>query len=114
MFEPATLFIFFDPAGNADVLHRRHKHKITAGERHIRGHARSLGADRTLGDLHHQLLAFFQKILNGLGTMPVGLRHLRRLVVQLQKRLAHFRRADQLGDMHERGLVLADVDEGGL
>ena len=42
----------------------RHEHEVAAGQRDVRRHARALGADRLLRDLHEQLLALRQPLLD--------------------------------------------------
>src|SRR5437879_3044405 len=75
---------------------------------------RAFGADRPLGHLYHELLAFLQQILDGFRRVALGLRDFGGLLILLQERVFRADPAGEFGDMHERRLVLADVNEGGL
>ena len=44
------------------MIHRRHVDQEAAGQRDVTGDARALLADRFLGNLHQNLLAFFQQV----------------------------------------------------
>ncbi len=44
-----------DLAGNTELLGERHQHEVAASQRDIGGHARALGADRSLGNLDDDL-----------------------------------------------------------
>ena len=60
--QPLALFLGSDLARHADVIHRRHVDQETARQRDVAGDARALLADRLLGDLYQDLLAFFQQV----------------------------------------------------
>ena len=60
--QPLPLFFGSDLARNARVVHRRHEDQETARQRDVAGDARAFLADRLLGDLHQNFLAFFQQI----------------------------------------------------
>src|SRR5690554_7721483 len=53
--------LVFDPLGNADMLGTRHIHQVTGWNRQVGRQTGALGADRILGDLRHQGLAFVQQ-----------------------------------------------------
>ena len=54
-----------DLARDADVVDGRHVDQEAAGQRDVRGDARALLAQRLLGDLNDDLLAFLQQIGDG-------------------------------------------------
>ena len=60
----ALLLVLLDPARDADVIHGGHEDQMPAGQGDVRGDPGPLGADRILDDLHDDLLAFLQKVLD--------------------------------------------------
>ena len=62
-----------DPAGDPDVVHGGHQHQVASRNREIAGdHAGALGADRLLGHLDDDVLAFLQHVLDGLDVAGRG------------------------------------------
>ena len=57
-----ALFVAGDLARDAHVFERRHVDHVAAGQRDVRGDARALLAQRLLGDLNDDLLAFFEQV----------------------------------------------------
>ena len=62
--KPAAFLAARDFPRNADVVNRRHEHQKTPGQRYVRGQPRAFSAERFLGDLHEDLLPFFQQVLD--------------------------------------------------
>ena len=62
--QPAALVARFDLARDADVVHRRHEHQEAAGHRRVRREAGALGAERLLGDLDDDFLAFLEEVFD--------------------------------------------------
>ena len=62
--QPVALVARLDLAGHADVIDRRHEHEKAAGERRVRRQARALRAERLLGHLDDDLLAFLQQLFD--------------------------------------------------
>ena len=60
-----ALFVAGDLARDAHVLERRHVDHVAAGQRDVRSDARALLAERLLGDLDDDLLAFLQQVGDG-------------------------------------------------
>ena len=60
--QPLALFFRRDLARNAGVVHRRHVHQEPARQRDVTGDARALFADRFLGNLDQDFLAFFEQV----------------------------------------------------
>ena len=60
--QPQPFFVAGDLARHADVLERRHVDHVAAGQGDVRGDARALLAERLLGDLNDDLLAFAQQV----------------------------------------------------
>ena len=56
--QPPSLFVRSDAAGHADAARPRREHQVTSGNRNAGCDARALGANRLLGDLNDDLLAF--------------------------------------------------------
>src|SRR6185369_861159 len=115
--EPIALVGILDPAGDADVAGARHVHEVAAGQRDVGRHARALAADRLLGDLHEQLLALREPLLDGRELHAAAGWRLVELVLLVLWFLDD--RADEIGpgevgDVEERGLLEPDVDERGL
>ena len=63
--QPQALFVAGDLARDADVFERRHVDHEAAGQGDVRSDARALLAQRLLGDLNDDLLAFFQQVGDG-------------------------------------------------
>ena len=80
--QPLPLLALADLPAHADALGERHVDEEAAGERDLRGDARSLRGDRLLGDLNDQVLAALQDVLNRRGlratSAPRGVRASRR------------------------------------
>ena len=55
--QPAALHLIGDATADADLVDEGHEHHVAAGEGHLGGEARALGADGFLGDLHQDALA---------------------------------------------------------
>jgi hypothetical protein len=100
-----------DPPRDADVAHRRHEHDVAPGQRDVRGDPRALARDRVLHDLDEDLLAGAHE-LGDVEVLAAAPRDA--LVVVLDGRGRARRRGGDVARVQERGLVLADVDEGGL
>ncbi|MNO90501.1 hypothetical protein D3C76_820230 [compost metagenome] len=91
LLEAITLGFVFDLEGNTDMAAARHVHQVARRDRQLRGQAGALGADRVLGHLYHQRLAFMH-----------------------QRGDVFYRRAFALGNfrgMDEGSPLQADVDE---
>ncbi len=91
LLEALAFGFVFDLQRNADMAAAWHVHQVTRGDRQLRGQARTLGADRIFGHLHHQGLALVHQCGDVL--------HRRAFA------LGYFRRMD------ERRALQADVDE---
>ena len=104
-----------DPTRDTHAACTRRQHQVATGNRDVRGDACALGADRLLGDLHHDFLALAQDGLDfrrGPATAvtaaaPVGLRAVVVLLVFFQHRVV-------VTDVEKAGLFETDVHEGGL
>ncbi len=59
-FQAQAFFVAGDLARDAHVFERRHVDHVAAGQRDVRSDARAFLAQRLLGDLNDDLLAFFQ------------------------------------------------------
>src|SRR5207302_8755895 len=125
-----ALIAVLDLAGDTDLRGERHVDQEPAGERHLRGDARSLGTDRFFDDLDELGLTLLQLVGDvrqaaarpapspspsattpcpAVGaTVPVVV-----LVVRIA-RLVFVLRFYQVGGMEEGALFGADVDEGRL
>ena len=68
-----ALFVARDLARDAHVFERRHVDHVAARQRDVRGDARALLAERLLGDLNDDFLAFLQQIGDG-GLALIGAR----------------------------------------
>src|SRR5688572_19594146 len=53
-----------DLARDADVIDGRHEHQEAPWQRHVAGQARTLGAERLLGHLDDDVLAFLQQLFD--------------------------------------------------
>ncbi len=62
--QAVALVARFDLAGHADVIDRRHEDEKPPGERRVRRQPRALGAQRLLGDLDDDFLAFLEELLD--------------------------------------------------
>ena len=112
--QPAALFARFDLAGDADVVHRRHEHQEPAGERGVRRQPRALGAQRLLGHLDDDLLAFLQELFDfRLRRALAALLAAVRFVVAFEP-LELFDRVDDVRDVQEAVALEADVNERAL
>src|SRR2546428_721434 len=61
----ALSFLFgTDLARDSGVVHRRHEHQETAGQRDVTGNSRALFRHRLFCDLNQYLLAFLQQIID--------------------------------------------------
>jgi len=114
-----ALFTRLDLPGDADVIHGRHEDEEPPGHRHVRGQSRALGAERLLDDLHEDLLAVLQKVLDLRllpGALPFAVLRRAALVVLVAglELLELLERIDHLGDVQEAVPLETDVDEGGL
>ena len=61
-FQALALVFGGNLARHTGVIHRRHVNQKTSGQRDVTGNARAFFADRLLGDLHQDFLAFFEQI----------------------------------------------------
>ena len=68
--QPQTFLVAGDLPRHAHVFERRHVNDVAARQRDVRSDARALLAQRLLGDLDDDLLAFFEQI--GDGRLPVA------------------------------------------
>src|SRR5262249_35993480 len=57
-----ALFLRADLARDTVVIHGRHVDQVASGKSDVTGDARALFANGFLGDLHQDLLAFFQQV----------------------------------------------------
>ena len=57
-----AFFVRCDLARNSSVVHRRHVDQKAPRQRDVAGDARAFLADRLLGNLHQNFLAFFQQV----------------------------------------------------
>src|SRR5208283_3725727 len=57
-----AFFIGRDLARNSGMVHGRHVHEKAPGQRDVASDARAFLADRLLGDLHQNFLAFFEQV----------------------------------------------------
>src|SRR3984893_14091142 len=62
--QPAALLLVLDPAGDADVVHRRHEDQVPPGQGDVAGDARALGADGVLHHLDQDLVALLEQVLD--------------------------------------------------
>src|SRR6185312_12423918 len=62
--QPVALFLRTDLPGNARVVHRRHEHQESAGQRDVTGDAGALLRHGFLRDLNEDFLAFFQQLID--------------------------------------------------
>ena len=60
--QPLPLFVGCDLARNSGMVHGRHVDQKPPRQRDVAGNARALLADRLLGNLHQNFLAFLQQI----------------------------------------------------
>jgi hypothetical protein len=109
--QATTLALAGDPPRDADVTDRRHEDDVAAGQRDVRGDPRALARDRVLHDLDEDLLARANE-LRDVDVLAGAARHALTVVV-VDGGLRGTRRSD-VARVQERGLLLADVDEGGL
>ncbi len=136
--QAATLVARIDLAGNADVVDRRHEHQKPAGHRRVRGEAGALGAERLLGDLDDDLLAFLQQLFDlWLGALlPVAIAPVtcgaglvspasrtrmvrstraiasgRRLILVRFQAIELFERRDDVGDVEKAVALEAEVNK---
>ena len=63
--QPLALFFGSNLARNAGVIHRRHVDQEAARQRDVAGDARAFLADRLLGNLDQDFLAFLQQVADG-------------------------------------------------
>ena len=103
--EAAPLLVVVDLPRDAHVLDRGHEDDVAAGQGHVGGDPRPLGAERLLQDLHHHVLPFVQAILDGQGILVDELFGGEQVLRQL---------LEDVGDVQEGVSLLADVDEGRL
>src|SRR5262245_54321107 len=68
-----ALAVALDAARDADVAGLRHVDDVAPGQRDEGGDARALGAERLLGDLHEDVLAAAQHLLDGRGGLAARL-----------------------------------------
>ncbi|MNP15025.1 hypothetical protein D3C76_1073640 [compost metagenome] len=94
LLEAVTLGFVFDLQRNADMAAAWHVYQVARRDRQLGGQARTFGADRVLGHLHHKGLAFMHQCSDGFDCRAFT--------------LGNFRRMD------ERSALQADVDEGRL
>jgi hypothetical protein len=95
-----TIDLVADLLRDANVRVLRQIHQRAAGDADLRGKTRALGADWVLDDLHHQRLAFEQRLLD---------RDLLR-----GRRVLGVARVPDVGYVQEGRALQADVDEGRL
>jgi hypothetical protein len=67
--QAVALALVADTPGDADVTRLRHVHDVAAGQRDERGDPCALGAERLLRDLHEDVLAPRQHVLDGAGRL---------------------------------------------
>src|SRR5207302_4728762 len=66
--------LVLDPARNPHVIDGRHEDQMAPGKRDVTGNAGALGVDLVLHDLHQDLVAFLEHILDlGALAVPVAL-----------------------------------------
>ena len=114
--EPIPLGVVVDPARDADVARLGHQNDVAARDGHERGHPRPLGAERLLRDLHQDLLALAQHLLDGRDRLPPrrGLDVAFRLALALVHVGGLLLRGRGLVLRAEAGGVVARVEKGVL
>ena len=94
-----------------------HIHQVAPRQRNVRGDARALGADRLLGNLDQDLLAFLQQFLDGrqrrafFASFLIGLLM---TVADLDIVLYGFHLIKHIGDIEKGRFFQANVNEGRL
>ena len=109
------LLTVLDAARDADMVDPGHHDEIAAGDADIGRDPRALGADRLLGDLDEDLLAFLQQVLDlrCMGALAFG------IDLELQSFVLHHgrisrRAVEDVAHIEERGFFQAHIDERGL
>ena len=114
--QPVALVARLDLARDADVIDRRHEHEKAAGQRGVRRQARALGAERLLGDLDDDLLAFLQELFDfRLRSAIAPLAAIAMLVfVARVEAVELLDRVDDIRDVEKPVALEADVNERAL
>ena len=116
--QAVALFTRLDFAGDADVVHRRHEHQKPAGERSVRRQPRALGAQRLLGDLDDDVLAFLDQLFDfrlrpAIASPPIPFAAAVCFVFALEP-IELFDRIDDVRDVQKAVALEADVNERAL
>ena len=102
----ATLVFVFHLAADANLVHLRHHHQQSAGNRYVTRQGWALGADALLEDLHDDFLSALERFLN---RWTIAARNL--LADALGALFAGEVLRVQIADVQEAVLAFAEVDE---
>ena len=119
--QAVALVARLDLAGDADVVDGRHEDEKPARQRRMRRQTRALGAQRLLGDLDDDFLAFLQELfdfrLGPVFAVPPPRAARRPLLVLRRRRVEPVElldRVDDVRDVEEPVALEADVNERAL